>query len=115
MVLVIEDQPILRLMAVDLVEEAGFEALEARGADDAVRLLETRDDIRLVFTDIDLADGADGLRLAHVIRDRWPPVGIIVTSGRRRPQSRELPVSGVFFGKPYDRSRVADAMRRMVS
>ncbi len=92
-------------MALDLVEDAGFEALEAYGAADAMRLLETRPDIRLVFSDIDLGIGMDGLRLARSIRDRWPPVGIIMTSGKIQPRPEDLPARGRFFEKPYRRER----------
>lgn len=114
-VLVIEDEPVMRLMALDLVEDAGFEALEARGADDAVRILEARPDIRLVFSDIDLGAGEDGLRLVHAIRDRWPPVEIIMTSGKVKPEPEDLPARGVFFEKPYRCEEVSAAMRRLVA
>ncbi|GJE79529.1 response regulator [Methylorubrum thiocyanatum] len=114
-VLVIEDQPVMLLMAVDLVEEAGFEALEATGATEAVRLLETRPDIFLVFSDIDLGIGMDGLALAHAIRDRWPPVEIIMTSGKVHPRAEDLPPRGRFFDKPYRRDEVAAAMRALAA
>lgn len=114
-VLVIEDEPVMRLMALDLVEDAGFEALEAYGAADAMRLLETRPDIRLVFSDIDLGIGMDGLRLARSIRDRWPPVGIIMTSGKVQPRPEDLPARGRFFEKPYRREEVATAMLEMAA
>ena len=114
-VLVVEDEPILRIDAVDLVEDAGFEAIEAAGADEAVRILESRPDIRIVFTDIDMPGGMDGLRLAAAIRNRWPPIEIIITSGKRHPRADELPARGVFFSKPYSREKVVDVMRRMAS
>ena len=114
-VLVVEDEPILRMMAVDVVEDAGFEAVEATDADDAVRILERRLDIRVVFTDIDMPGGIDGMRLAATIRDRWPPIEIIITSGKRRPLPEDMPARGVFFPKPYKRHEVAQAMRRMLA
>lgn len=83
-VLVVEDSAILRLMAVDIVEQAGFDAIEAGDADEAVRILESRNDIRIVFTDIDMPGSMDGMKLAACIRDRWPPVEIILTSGHLR-------------------------------
>lgn len=113
--LVIEDQPVLRMQAVDLVEAAGLEVLEASGADDALRLLETRPDIRLVFSDIDPTDGGDGLELAQAIRDRWPPVAIIVVSGKRIPEPHRLPARGVFFAKPYRPEAVMAAVQRLVA
>ncbi len=86
-VLVVEDEPILRMMAVDLVERAGFEAVEAAGSNDAIRILETRPDIRVVFTDIDMPGGLDGMKLAAAIRDRWPPIELIITSGKHKPSA----------------------------
>lgn len=112
-VLVVEDEPIQRMMAVDMVEEAGFEAVEARDADDAVAILESRPDIRLVFTDIDMPRGMDGMRLAALIRSRWPPIELILVSGRVRLRQEELPARGVFFSKPYAEAEVVAAMQRM--
>lgn len=112
--LVIEDQPLLRMMAVDLVEEAGFTALEASGAAEAIRILEGRDDVRLVFSDIVLGKGLDGMRLAALIRDRWPPIDFIITSGMQHPGAGQMPTRGIFFEQPYRRSEVAAAMHRMM-
>lgn len=114
-VLVIEDEPVMRMQALDLVEDAGFEAVEALGADDAVLILEQRPDIRVVFSDIDLGAGVDGLRLVRVIRERWPPVEIIMTSGKVNPAPGDLPERGLFFAKPYRPEEVSAAMRRMVA
>jgi DNA-binding NtrC family response regulator len=112
-VLVVEDEPLLRWRAVNMVEDAGFEALEANGSSEAMRILEGRLDIRVVFTDIDLPGGVDGLVLAAMIRNRWPPIAIIVTSGKHAPMANEMPVGGLFFAKPYRAEQVIAAMRRM--
>lgn len=114
-VLVVEDEPVLRMAAADMVEEAGFEVIEAADATQAVRLLETRPDIRIVFTDIDMPRGLDGMRLAAVIRDRWPPIEIILTSGHRAPSRADLPAGAVFFPKPYREEQVVAEMRRMAA
>lgn len=79
--MVLEDDFLARLHAVTLVEDADFTAIEASNADEAIAILERRKDIRVVFTDIDMPGSMDGLRLAHVIRKRWPPIEHIVTSG----------------------------------
>jgi CheY-like chemotaxis protein len=113
-VLVVEDEPVQRMMAMDVVEDAGFEAVEAKGADDAVRILESRPDIRLVFTDIDMPGGVDGLALAVMIRERWPPIDLVIVSGKRRLAVADLPARGVFFLKPYQPDEVAETLRRMV-
>lgn len=105
-VLVVEDEPILRMAALDMVEDAGFEAVEATDATDAVRILEARPDIRIVFTDVDMPRGVDGLKLAALIRERWPPIHVIITSGKIEVAKMKLPVDCVFFGKPYDEQRI---------
>lgn len=114
-VLVVEDEPLLRMMAVDLVESAGFEAVEATNADEATRILEARTDIRIVFTDIDMPGSMDGLKLAAAIRGRWPPIEIIVTSGQHTARDLTLPARSVFFAKPYDRRAVVETIRKMAA
>jgi two-component system, response regulator PdtaR len=101
LVLVVEDEPLVRMYAVFLLEEAGFETLEAGSADEAIALLETRNDIRIVFTDINLPGSMDGLRLAHAIRHRWPPIELLLTSGHTRVGDEDMPERGLFLGKPY--------------
>ena len=112
-VLVVEDEPILRMAAVDLVEDAGFMAIEATDATDAIRILETRPDIRIVFSDIDMPRGIDGMKLAAAIRERWPPIHIILTSGHLHASDVDLPVDSVFFAKPYDERRVVEQLHKM--
>ena len=99
-ILVVEDELPLRLMAVDVVETSGFEALSAATADEALSILEARaDDVRLVFTDIHMPGSMDGLRLAHAVRDRWPPVELIITSGRRHVGADDLVRSKYWNGR----------------
>jgi DNA-binding NtrC family response regulator len=114
-VLVVEDEVIVRLMAANALEEAGFTVIEASNADEAVRILESRTDIRIVFTDIDMPGSMDDMKLAACIRDRWPPVEIILTSGHFAAKDVTMPERGLFFPKPYDPHAVGQAMRRMVS
>lgn len=114
-VLVVEDEPILRMSAVAIVEDAGFEAIEAGNADEAIQLLESRSDIRLVFTDIDMPPGSmNGLKLAAAVRDRWPPIAIIVVSGHHVPQESEMPKGAVFFAKPYPGEALVGTMHQML-
>ena len=115
-VLVVEDEPLLLIDAVDLVTEAGFEAIGVKSADEAIRILESRDDIRIVFTDVNMPGSMDGIRLAHAVRHRWPPIGIIVTSGLTLANVQELlPERGVFFPKPYTPAQVATALHRLAA
>jgi CheY-like chemotaxis protein len=80
-VLIVEDEFLLRMDAVDMIAAAGFEVVEAINADDAIEILESRPDITAVFTDIQMPGTMDGLKLARAVRGRWPPVKIIATSG----------------------------------
>jgi CheY-like chemotaxis protein len=115
-VLVVEDEPLLLIVAVDLVTEAGFEAIGVKSADEAIRILESRDDIRIVFTDVNMPGSMDGIRLAHAVRHRWPPIEIIVTSGLTLANVQELlPERGVFFPKPYTPAQVASALHRLAA
>lgn len=105
MALVVDDEPILRMMAIDLVEDAGFEALEAHDADSAMAILEAREDVAVLFTDIRMPGSIDGLELAHRVAIRWPSIEIILTSGHcRRADLGQIP--GMFFAKPYDSQKI---------
>lgn len=112
-ILVVEDEPLLRMMAIELVEEAGFDPVEARDADEAIAILEARTDIVIVFTDIDMPGSMNGLKLAAAIRDRWPPIEIIITSGRFRLDDSSIPARTVFFPKPYSHGEVIATIKRM--
>ena len=114
-VLVVEDEPLLRVYAVSIVEDAGFEALEAADADSAIVLLEKRNDIRIIFTDIDMPGSMDGLKLARAVRDRWPPVEIILTSGHVRVEAGDIPARGQFFPKPYDADQITGALHQFAA
>lgn len=109
-VLVVEDEPLLLMTAIDIVEGAGFEAIAARDADEAIRLLESIPDIRILFTDIHMPGSMDGLKLAAAVRRRWPPIEIIIVSGMKRPDAAEMPERSVFFSKPYDPRVVSGAL-----
>lgn len=114
-VLVVEDDMLIRLGAVDIVLSAGYEALEASDADEAIRLLEARSDIDIVFTDVQMPGTMDGIKLSHYIRERWPPVKLLVASGNAILEESLLPAGSRFFAKPYDDHAIADAMRRLLS
>jgi CheY-like chemotaxis protein len=113
-VLIVEDESLIRMDAVSLIEEAGFAVYEADSADEAIRMLETHDEIRLIFTDIDMPGSMDGLKLAHYVRGRWPPVKIIVTSGLVHVSDDDLPTDAVFVGKPYRPEHITRRLREMI-
>ena len=96
-ILVVEDEVLVRMMAVSVAENAGFEALWAATADGAIGILESRSDIRLVFTDVNMPGSMNGLRLAHAIRGRWPPVELLVTSALGDITAKDLPERGRFL------------------
>lgn len=114
-VLVVEDEALVRLDFVMSLEEEGFVVYEASNADDAIVILNDHSEISVMFTDIDMPGSMDGLKLAAAVRDRWPPIKIIVTSGHRELRDDQLPVEGRFFGKPYDHARVVQTMREMAA
>lgn len=113
-ILVVEDEPLLRMLAVDMVEDAGFVVAEAGDADAAVRILEARHDIRIVFTDIDMPGSMNGAGLATCVRLRWPPIHLIITSGHSMAGDLVMPSDSVFFQKPYIGSSIIATMRRML-
>jgi len=109
-VLVVEDEPVVRLDASQSLTDAGFCVIEAANADEAIEILEERRDIRVVVTDIQMPGSMDGLKLAATIRDRWPPIALIVTSGRLQVGPQDLPARGRFLAKPYNSSRLVEAI-----
>jgi len=114
-VLVVEDEPLLRLAAMDMVEEAGYEAIPATDTTQAIEILESGVDVRIIFTDIDMPPGLDGLTLAAMVRDRWPPIEIIITSGHYAAREITLPPRCIFFSKPYRESEVVAAMKKLAA
>jgi CheY-like chemotaxis protein len=112
-VLIVEDDELLRMLTVNEVEAAGFTALEASDADEAVALLESRSDVALLVTDINMPGSIDGLKLAHAVRKRWPPIKIIIVSARVRPQPSELPPDSRFLEKPYEPADMIAALRAL--
>jgi CheY-like chemotaxis protein len=114
-VLIVEDEPLVRIGTISPIEDAGFIVYEAASADEAIYLLERHREIRLIFTDIHMPGSMDGLKLAHYVRGRWPPVKIIVTSGRMKARGEDLPSDAVFIGKPYRIKDIAQKISEMLA
>jgi CheY-like chemotaxis protein len=114
-VLVVEDDALVRLNAMAMVEEAGFEAIAASDADQAVRVLEGRDDTRAVFTDVHMPGSIDGLGLARVVAKRWPAVVLLLTSGIMDITQCDLPRRARFLRKPYVTSEVETILRDLMA
>ena len=113
-VLVVEDEMVLRMRAVDIVEDAGFTAIEAVNADEALAILEARSDISLLFSDIQMPGSMDGLKLAYAVHERWPSIKIILVSGHVKLSDTDKPTDSRFFGKPLDVNRMIAELREMV-
>lgn len=113
-VLVVEDEALIAFAIADELEEQGFVVFSASDADEAIKSIEDHPEIAVVFTDIDMPGSMDGIKLAAFVRDRWPPIKIIVTSGRVNPAGL-LAADIPFFAKPYDHARVVDAIHRLTS
>ena len=114
-VLVVEDEILIRMAIADQIADGGFTVYEAGNADQAIRMLEAHADIRVLFTDIDMPGSMDGLKLASAVRDRWPPVKIVLTSGHVKIRQEELPVDGRFPpAKPYDAAKIVSTLRDLV-
>lgn len=114
-VLVVEDEFLLRLHATDIVEEAGFTAIAVANADEAVAILEARDDIVVLFTDVRMPGSMDGLELAHAVRNRWPPIKIVIVSGHLQVDEIDLPDQCRFYGKPFETTAVIAELRMLMS
>jgi two-component system, response regulator PdtaR len=115
LVLVVEDETLVRMFLSDLLDEAGFKVFEAVSADEALQVLRARPDVQVVITDIEMPGSLNGLELAQEIRDRWPGVGVVVTSGRERPGPDDLPGEAVFLTKPYLPETVITVIRQMAT
>jgi len=99
---------------VDYLQDEGFEVFEAENADIALLILESNDRIQIIFTDVDMPGSMDGLKLSAAVRNRWPPVKIVVTSGHRMVTLQDIPDGSLFYGKPYDHAQIATSFRQVM-
>jgi CheY-like chemotaxis protein len=111
-VLVVEDEALVRMAAVDALADSGLPSFEAGDAEEALRLLDEHSEISLVFTDINMPGEMDGLQLARKVHEARPSVELIVTSGQQRLQDRDLPDHGSFLCKPYGPSQLVALVRQ---
>ena len=113
-ILVVEDEMLLRMRAVDMVEDAGYVPVEAVDADEALAILQSRSDIALLFSDIQMPGSMSGLQLALAVHERWPGIKIILASGQLKLTTRDIPENSRFFGKPLDSSEMIAEIREML-
>ena len=111
-VLIVEDEPLVRMMVIELFEDEGFEVLEAANGDQALAIFGERRDVALLFTDVEMPGSIDGYGLARWVHVNRPHVKTMIVSGRALPRAGDLPEGAAFVGKPYDHD---DVMRRVQS
>ena len=115
-ILVVEDEPLVRIFIADFMDEAGFKVLEAVDADEALTILKARPDVLAIISDVEMPRGSmNGFVLARTVREQWPGIGIVITSGRERPGPDELPEEVVFLAKPYLPDTVIQVIRQMAT
>ena len=114
-VLIVEDEPLLRMDAVDMIQDAGFKTYDAPSADVAIEIIGSHDDIGILFTDIDMPGSMDGLKLAKYVRAGWPSVKILIASGVIGVGDEEMPEGSKFYAKPYATSLIIDDLRTLIA
>jgi CheY-like chemotaxis protein len=111
LILVVEDESLVRMDIASSLEDAGFSTAEAGCSAEAIDVLERRSDIRVIFTDIEMPGTMDGVGLCHYVRRRWPPTILVVSSGRSRPSQKDMPQDVMFIGKPHQPDELATVLR----
>jgi CheY-like chemotaxis protein len=114
-VLIAEDELLIRLHAAQIIEDAEFDVVEASNADEAIAILEARPDISVLFTDIQMPGSMDGLKLAAAVKGRWPPIKILATSGLVNVRQDDLPEGGRFLPKPYNPTQLTATLRELAA
>ena len=113
-VLIVEDEALVRLVAASMLQDAGFDTLEADTAEDALHVLEENEDVCVLFSDVQLPGAMDGLGLARAVHDRWPDIGLVLTSGAVTPRRSQIPEESDFLLKPYDGDEMVEAVRNVM-
>jgi two-component system, response regulator PdtaR len=114
-VLIVEDEPLVRMLGADVLEEAGFEVIEAFNGDEALAVLAARPDIAVLFTDVNMPGSLDGLDLARVVHERRPDIKLLIASGQVRLSQDEIPDAGRFLAKPYGPEAIIRHVRELMS
>ena len=115
LVLVVDDEAVLRFIASDVLEDHGFRVLEAEDAKAALRVLADHPDVKVLFTDVNMPGALDGLDLAREAHVRWPAMKLVVTSGRPKPADRDIPDDGRFVAKPYSPDSLVSEIRKALA
>lgn len=110
-ILIVEDEPLVRMHGIDILEEAGFAVIEAGDADEALDILSAGASVQLIFSDVDMPGSMDGLELAWLVHQRWPCIHLLLTSGHHRLEKAQLPIAGLFLPKPWTSESLTDVVR----
>lgn len=112
-VLVVEDESLIRMDAANMIEEAGYDVVEAGNADTAINILKRRNDIGILFTDINMPGSMNGLELAEFVSETWPSIRLILTSGRLIVRDEDIPDEGRFIPKPFGPTQIANVLHSL--
>ena len=113
-VLIVEDEPLLRMEAVDFLQEEGFLVIESQNGEHASTVIARHSHIHVLFTDVHLGGPLNGIQLAHLARRRWPAIAILIVSGRDLPNQKDMPSGSRFLPKPYSSEVVVQHLRELV-
>lgn len=114
-VLVVDDEPLVRMLGVDVLEDAGFAVVEAGDAAEALDKLRSHPDVRVLFTDVNMPGELNGLELARLVHERRPDIRLLIASGQVRPRPEELPEDGQFVPKPWVPGEIVERIRGMLA
>jgi CheY-like chemotaxis protein len=114
-VLLVEDEPLIQMLAADVLEDEGFDVITAETADAALKVLEAGADVQVLFTDVRMPGSLDGCELACMVHERWHQVGLLVTSGHVKLRDSDLPDDGHFIAKPYKPEQVIQQIREVAA
>ena len=113
-VLVVEDEPVVMIDAIQALEEAGFDVVDAYDGEHALLRLAERPEIAALFTDVNMPGRYDGVALARMVHERRPDVVVVITSGAVKLGRDQIPDDGRFVPKPYDGRRVAELIHELL-
>ena len=113
-VLVVEDEVLVRILQVDILREAGFRVAEAQDADEAFDMLRRRREIRVILTDVDMPGSLDGFEFSRLVKQGWPEVGVLVISGKTAPRPGDLPDGATFLHKPVRPGALVEGIRELI-
>jgi CheY-like chemotaxis protein len=116
LVLLVEDEPLVRMVNLEVLQEANFRVIDANDADEAFEILKRRSDqVRVVLTDVDMPGSMNGFEFARLVAQGWPAIAVLVISGKTAPTPGDLPRNGMFLAKPYSSDQLIETLRRLVA